>query len=257
MRVSEGIPDEAQDLAISRAYIQQVAGCLAAPLLNTYLYRERFGILGLFEQATDCSAGDLVGLRDGGQTVAAGAVPEDSNPVDLEWTPSDVPALQPGATHPCPYPFDDEVTFQLGDCPDDDDDGPPERAAGVDALPEADELYIQPVQFVQHFEEVPDGPGYPVRGPHQDHLETTAAGIPKQVIETWSASFRPRDSVGVLGHYLKTPLQSHRAKVMELGLGVLVHGGYAQMKRYSFHKLNLLDRSQNVTQVTRLQVQLE
>src|ERR1019366_5369466 len=155
------------------------------------LYRERFGILGLFEQATDRSAGDPVGLRDVGQTVAAGAVSEDSNPIDLEWTPSDMPALQPGAAHPCPHPFDDEVTLEFGDRSDDDDDGPPQRAAGVEVLAEADELYIQPVELVPHFREVPHGPGDPVRGPHQDYLETAAAGIPKQVIEARPTSLRP------------------------------------------------------------------
>jgi hypothetical protein len=105
-------------------------------------------------------------LCDLGQAVAPIAVSENRNPIDLEWTPSDVPALQPGATHSCPYPFDDEVALQLGDRPDDDDDGPSERAAGIEILPEANELYAEVVEFVQHFEEVPDGPGDPVRSPH-------------------------------------------------------------------------------------------
>src|SRR5665213_3028492 len=86
-----------------------------------------------------------------------------NNPIDLDRTSSDMPALQPGATHACPYPFDDEVAFQLGDRSDDDDDGPAERAAGIDALPEADELDAETIEFVQHFKEVPDGPGDPVR----------------------------------------------------------------------------------------------
>ena len=58
-----------------------------------------------------------MGLRDVGQTVASIAVLEDSNPVDLAWTPADMPALQPGAAHPCPYLLDDEIAFQLGDGP--------------------------------------------------------------------------------------------------------------------------------------------
>jgi hypothetical protein len=99
----------------------------------------------------------------------------------------------------------------------------------------ADELDLQVVEFVQHFEEVPDGPSYPVRGPHHHHLKAAAAGIAEQVIETWPAGFRPRDPVGVLSHDLKTPLLRHRAEVMELSLRMLVHGGYAQVKSYSFH----------------------
>jgi hypothetical protein len=184
-----------------------------------------------------------VGLRDVGQAIAAVAVPEDCNPVDLEWTSADVPALQPGATHSCPYPFDDEIALQFGDRSDDDDDGPSERAAGIEILPEANELDAEVVEFVQHFEEVPHGPGDPVRSPHQDYLEAAAAGIPKQVIETRSASLRPGDPVGVLGHDLKTSLLGHRAEIMELSLGVLIHSGYAQVKGYSFHICTSIEAS--------------
>ena len=146
-----------------------------------------------------------------------------------------MPALQPGAAHPCPYPFDDEIAFQLGDGADDDDDGPPERTAGIDILAEADELDAEAVELVQHLEEVPHGPGDPVRGPHQDYLEAAAAGIAEQVIEARPASLGPGDPVSILGHDLKTPLLRHRAEIMKLGLRMLVHGRYAQVKSYSFH----------------------
>ena len=131
-----------------------------------------------------------MGLRDVGQAVAAVAVAEDSNPVDLERTPADMPALQPGPAHAGTYPFDDEVAFQFCDRADDDDHGPPQRAAGVEVLAEADELDIQPVKLVQDFKEVSHGPGDPVRGPHQHHLETASAGIAEQIIEPRPASFR-------------------------------------------------------------------
>jgi len=55
--------------------------------------------------------------------------------------------------------------FQRGDGSDDDHDGPAQRAAGVDLLAEADELEVEPVQLVQHLEEVPDRAGDPLRGP--------------------------------------------------------------------------------------------
>ena len=103
-----------------------------------------------------------MGLRDVGQAVAPIAVPEDSNPVDLERTPADMPALQPGPAHPGTYPFDDEVPLQLGDGADDDDDGPSQRATGIEVLPKTYELDLQMVEFIQHFEEVPDRAGDPV-----------------------------------------------------------------------------------------------
>jgi hypothetical protein len=65
----------------------------------------------------------------------------------------------PGAPHAGAYPLDDQVAFQLGDSADDDDDGPAQRSAGVDVLPEADELDLQPVQLVQNIEEVLHRPG--------------------------------------------------------------------------------------------------
>ena len=58
-----------------------------------------------------------MGFCDIGQAVASVAVPEDSNPVDLEWTLADMPALQPGPPHAGAHPFDDKVALQLGDRP--------------------------------------------------------------------------------------------------------------------------------------------
>ena len=121
----------------------------------------------LLEKAADCSSRDAVGLGDLSQALTAGTVLEDSDPVDLEWPPADMSSLQPGAAHTCPNPFDDEIPFEFCDGADDDHDGPPERAAGIEVLAEADELDIGMIKFVEHFEEVAHGPGDPVRGPDQ------------------------------------------------------------------------------------------
>ena len=107
-----------------------------------------------------------MGLGDLAQTLASIAILEYSDPIDVEWPPADMPAFQPCATHPCSHPFDDEVPFEFCDSADDDDDGPSERAAGIKILAEADELDVEMVELIQHFEEVADGPGDPVRGPY-------------------------------------------------------------------------------------------
>jgi hypothetical protein len=135
--------------------------------------------------------------------------------------------------------FDNKIPLEFGDSPDDDDDGPPQRAAGIKIFPEADELDVEVVKFVQHLEEVANGSGDPVRSPDQHHLEAGAARIPEQVIETGPASFGSGDSIGVFGNDLKTPLLGHCAEIMELGLRVLVHSGYAQIKCNSFHICSL------------------
>jgi hypothetical protein len=66
-----------------------------------------------------------VGLSDLAQTLASVAVLEDSDPVDVEWPPADMPAFQAGAAHPCSHPLDDEIPFKFCDGADDDHDGRP------------------------------------------------------------------------------------------------------------------------------------
>ena len=88
--------------------------------------------------------------------------------------------------------------FEFGDRSDDDDDGAAQRAARVDLLAEADELDVEPVQLVEHFEEVPGRAGDAIAGPDQDDIEAAAAGIPHQVIQTGPARLRAGDPVGDL-----------------------------------------------------------
>ena len=64
----------------------------------------------------------------------------------------------------------------------------------IEVLAEADELDVEMIEFVEHFEEVAHGPGDPVRGPDQEHLEAAAARISKQIVKTRPASFRPREA---------------------------------------------------------------
>jgi hypothetical protein len=169
------------------------------------------------------------------QTLTPSALLENSNAIDIEWPPADMSSFQPGAAHSCPYPFNDEIPFEFCDGADDDHDGPPERAAGIEVLAEADELDVEMIEFVEHLEEVAHGPGDPVRGPDQKHLEVAAARISKQIIETRSTSFSPGDPIGILGNDLKTPLLGHGAEIIELSLRVLVDTRYAQIKGNSFH----------------------
>jgi len=92
-----------------------------APLLST-LYRDTEA--ACLKKPTDRCAGDAVSLGDLAQALPSIAVLKDSTPVDVERPPADMPALQAGAAHPCPHPFDDEIPFEFGDSSDDDNDGP-------------------------------------------------------------------------------------------------------------------------------------
>ncbi len=108
--------------------------------------------------------------------------------------------------HAGAHPLDDQAALQLSDGADDDHDRPTQRAGGVDLFAEADELDVQPVQLVQHLEEVLRRPGDTVTGPDQDDIELAAAGVTHHGIESRPASFRSADPVLVLFHDLIAPL---------------------------------------------------
>jgi hypothetical protein len=82
------------------------------------------------------------------------AVSLDGEVIEDQRISADVLSFKPGAPHAGAHSLDDQVAFQLGDCADDDHDGPAQRTASIDILPEADVLDFQPVQFVQDIEEV-------------------------------------------------------------------------------------------------------
>jgi len=176
------------------------------------------------EHAVDGGATDAVFPGDLADAPAVLTVAEDAFAVKIECRASDVAALKTGTPHAGADPFDDQVAFELRDRADDDDDGAAQRAAGVDALPEADELDVEPVELVEHFEEVPGRAGDAIRGPDQDHIEAAAAGIPHQAIQTGPARLHAGDLVSHLRDDLIAALRGHLAEVMELGLGVLVDG---------------------------------
>jgi hypothetical protein len=144
-------------------------------------------------------------------------------------------ALQFGAAHPGAYPLDDQVPLQLGDRADDDDDGPPQRAASVDVLPEADELDLQVIEFVEYFEEVADGAGEPVRRPYQHDVKPAAARIPHQFIETRALGLGPADLVGVLADDLIPALAGQLLEIMQLAFGMLIDGRYPHIKDGARH----------------------
>jgi hypothetical protein len=84
-------------------------------------------------------------LSDLAEALTLSALLKNSNLVDIERPPADVPPLQPCATHSCPHPFDDEIPFEFCYSADDDDDGPSQRTAGIKILAEANELDVEMV----------------------------------------------------------------------------------------------------------------
>ncbi len=77
------------------------------------------------------------------EALATLTVSLDGGIIQDQWVAADVLAFETGAPHAGAHPLDDQVAFQFGDGADDDDDGPAQRAAGVDIFPEADVLDVE------------------------------------------------------------------------------------------------------------------
>src|ERR1017187_3644775 len=105
-------------------------------------------------------------LRDLAKALALASVALDSGVVQFQRIAANVAAFEACAPHAGAHSFDDQIAFKLSDGADDDDDGPAQRAAGVDVFPERDELDLEPTQLVQDVEVVLHRPGYSVRCPN-------------------------------------------------------------------------------------------
>jgi hypothetical protein len=143
--------------------------------------------------------------------------------------------VEPGTPHAGAHSLDDQVTLKFSDRSDDDHDGSAQRAGRIDIFTEADELDVEPVQLVEHFEEVPGGACDPIARPDQDNLEPTAAGIRHHLIETWPACLHSRYSVRVFLDDLVATLSSHLTQVVDLRLRVLIDGTDPHIYDGAFH----------------------
>jgi len=133
--------------------------------------------------------------------------------VEFQRTTSDRTAFELGPPHAGTNPLYDQAAFQFSDRSDDNYDGPSQRTAGIDLLPEADELDVQSVQIIQNIEEVPSGACDPIACPDQDNIELAAASIPHHLIKSRPLGLCPGDPIGVLVHDLIATLGSHLLQI--------------------------------------------
>ena len=174
----------------------------------------------LTEHAVDGCTGCTMALCQLAETLAQLALPQDGVSIECKRLVSDVPAFELRPLRASPRSLDDQVALEFSDGPDDDDDGSPQRPASVDLFVEADELDVQPVQLIEHLEEVLHRPGDPIGSPDQDDVELTAAAISHHGIESRPASLRSADPIRILFDDPIATLLGHLAEVIELGLGV-------------------------------------
>ena len=121
-----------------------------------------------------------------------------------------------------PMPINNKVTFQLGDRADDHHDGAAQRSAGVEVLPEADVLDVQPVQLVQHFQEVRTDLASRSDAQTITTSNAAAASIGHELIEPGTLGLGAADLVGVFLDDLVAALLGHLPQVIQLGLRMLV-----------------------------------
>lgn len=119
----------------------------------------------LLKHTVDGGSGDRVGLRQLSEAAVELAITDYGGTIDLQRRSAHGTSFEAGAAHAGAHPLDDQVAFELGDCSYDHDGGAAQRSASVDLLAEAQELDVEPVQLVEHFEEVPGGPGDAIAGP--------------------------------------------------------------------------------------------
>ena len=108
----------------------------------------------LTEHSMDGRAADKIALRQLSQAVTLLAVTMDGGTIEYQSFPPDMPAFELGPPHAGAHPLDDQTALQFRDGTDDDNNRPAQGPTGVDLFAEADELDIQTIQLVQHFEEV-------------------------------------------------------------------------------------------------------
>ena len=100
------------------------------------------------EHAMDGRSGDKVALRQLAQALAALPAAQDGGAIEDQGFPSDVPAFELGPPHAGTHSLDNEAALELGDGADDNHDRSSQRTAGVDLLPEADELDVELVELI-------------------------------------------------------------------------------------------------------------
>ena len=174
------------------------------------------------------------------QTEAMGTIAEQGLPIYVEPWPADMLSLQPGSPHAGPHAFDDQAAFQLGDGADDDDHGAAQRPAGVEVLPEAEELNVQMVEFVQHFQKVPGAASQPIAGPDQHTVEAATAGVGQHLVQTRAACPGPSNAVGVALHNLIAALLGHAFQIMDLSFRVLIESRNPQVEGSAFQARTLM-----------------
>jgi hypothetical protein len=104
-------------------------------------------------------------------------------------------------------------------------------AAGIDVLPEADELDVEMSQLVPNVEEVTNRAGDTIEGCDQHDIELAAPSIGHELVQIRPLGSRTSKAVGVLPDDLETALRGKPAQVIKLGFWMLIEGRDTKIRR--------------------------
>ncbi len=188
----------------------------------------------LLEHAVDGGAGDKVALRQLAETVAPLTVPQDSVAIKNKWFTSDVAAFELGPPHGRTRSMM-RLRSSSAMAPMMTTTARP-TAAGVDLLAEADELDVEPAEFVSTSRKCRTDRAMRSEAQTRTTSKRPAAGVAHHGVESRTLSFGSTDSVGILLDDLIATLLGHLAEVIELGLGVLIEGRDSHIEGGAFHR---------------------
>jgi hypothetical protein len=176
-----------------------------------------------------------VALGDLSQGHPTTTITDDLLPIDIQPSPTDPLPFELGPSHSGPNSFYDQTSFEFADSTNDDDHGATQWAGGIDVFSKTDEIDVQMIEVIEHFQEVPNRASHAVERPNHDYIEAMSPGVRHKPIQTGAFGLCSADRVGVLADNLVAACLRQGAQVAKLGLGVLIATGNSGIEHDSLH----------------------
>jgi hypothetical protein len=147
------------------------------------------------------------------QTHSRAAVANNLRSIDLERRTTYSSTFQFRSSHPGFDSFDDQTLLELGNRTHNHDDRSTQWTGRVDIFADADELDLEVVQLVEHFQEMADISSDAVKRRNDHNVKSVSPSIRQQLIESTSFGLRAGNCVGILTHNFKSALFCEFAQV--------------------------------------------
>jgi hypothetical protein len=177
----------------------------------------------LFQDASDRSSRQSVQFGQLTDAKATLAITNHSVAVHNEFPTADMLTFQFCPGRAAAHAFDNKVALQFADRADDHDHRPTQWPGGVDLCAVADELDVEMLQFIQHFQKVANAACQPIKAPDHDHIEATMAGIAQHAIQPGPAGPGAGQLVDILFHQGEAALLHQLQQIVALAFRMLIN----------------------------------